>query len=114
MNFAKFLQALGLKQPDAVVDAVVRESSHRDGTLNRRAFLRLAGAGAAGLVVAPSIDLDALLWTPRATILAPTIEEAVLFGGNTFITPEWVSREALRMLTNQLKFTTYVHRQYAA
>jgi hypothetical protein len=64
--------------------------------IDRRRFLQFLGGTAAGVAIAPLIDVERLLWTPKPMILAPTIEELA------FITPNWITMEALRILENNL------------
>lgn len=78
--------------------------------MDRRGFLRLLGMGAVGASAAATFDLERLLWVPGAkTILLPPTE---IFTCNSFITPEWITREALRFLEDQLTFTSQINRHY--
>ena len=101
--------ALGIGESDAKLSAVASEATLRGGGIDRRAFLRLLGSGAAGLVVAPALDLDALIWTPKTIV---TVGE---FAPSYFeMTAEWLTREALRLLEHEVKFANYVNRRYDA
>ncbi len=92
--------------------------------MDRRSFLRTA---LLGTVAVATVDVEQLLWTPKAQIVVPdltvvsgpaafTLEQAldrsVDHGFNGFITPDWVTREALRMLNDQLSFTKKICREY--
>lgn len=82
--------------------------------MNRRGFLGALATLAAGHV----LDPERLLWVPGAkTFFLPSpyvTGEAVLTtaGGHTFLTIDIITREALRVLQNQLKFVELVNRQY--
>lgn len=74
--------------------------------ISRRRFLGLVGAGAAAAVV---IDPAQLLWMPahaEARIVVPEM------GGNIFLTPEWVTREALKVLQQNLTVLSKLNRTY--
>ena len=71
--------------------------------LSRRGFLTALSAAMAGSV----LDPERLLWVPgRKTIFLPPA------AGNTFVTAEWMSREVLRMLSNNLTFAASLNRVY--
>ncbi len=77
--------------------------------MDRRRFLAWLGGTAAGVALAPTLDLERLLWVPGAkTILLPTVEPV------TWLTPGWVTREALEALTQSLRVTYLFNREYDA
>jgi hypothetical protein len=70
--------------------------------MNRRGFLGALATLAAGHV----LDPERLLWVPGAkTIFLPSRTP-------TLLTIDLITREALRVLQNQLTFVTVIHRQY--
>lgn len=94
---------------------------------SRRAFLAgLTAVVASGLVDLSGVDTNKLLWEPgKKTFLLPpevalaTPEEIEALdleigigGGNQFLTIEWITKEALRHLENNLKLTKNFHREY--
>lgn len=68
--------------------------------MSRRAFLAALGVSAAALATAP-FELDVPL----------VLDEQV---GNRFITTEWITREALKVLERNLSFASVIHRRYDA
>lgn len=74
--------------------------------LSRRQFFKLAAAGVIGAAVTSQIDIERLLWVPGAKTYHLTP------GGNTLITPEWMAKEVLRHLQQNLHFTSMVLRNY--
>lgn len=79
--------------------------------MNRRAFFRLVGAGAAGLV----LDPERLLWVPGAKTIflpSPTIYTGHT-AGNTFVAADWLAHEALRVLERELTFMQTINHTYA-
>lgn len=108
MNPLKRLAALvGLRESDALIQAAATEATLRSGAMDRRAFLKIVGAGATAAVVAPSLDFDALLWTPQPIVTVGEIAAEEALVGNAFLTTEWLSLEALRLLTNKLEITRF-------
>jgi len=78
--------------------------------MDRRAFLRALLSGAAGAVAAHTLDLDRLLWMPGArTIFLPPVETFELDPLAAIYT-----REALRILQNNLTFASMINRPYDA
>lgn len=78
--------------------------------IDRRAFLRRLGFGTVGAAAAAIgvFDVERLLWVPgEKTILLPA--PAAL---NTLFNPDWITREALRILKEQLTIAEYVDREY--
>ncbi len=75
--------------------------------LNRRSFLRLFGAGAAAMVLDPEL----LLWKPgEKTIFLPAVQA---FEGNyQLLTIDIITRDALNVLRNNLKFVGSFERPY--
>jgi hypothetical protein len=82
--------------------------------LSRRSFLGLFAASTAAVA---TLDLDHLLWTPgeKTIFLPPAVEiiEDVAIVGNRFVDMQWVTNEALRVLTNELTVTKRINRLYA-
>lgn len=73
--------------------------------MNRRAFLRALGFGVSGLVANVTFDLDRLLWVPgQKTIFIPS--------SITLVSPDWVTREAVKILMHNLRFAQEVNRDY--
>jgi hypothetical protein len=74
--------------------------------IDRRRFLQFLGGTAAGVAIAPLIDVEKLLWTPTKSIY--------LLGddGYVWLTPDWVTREALKILENNLTLTKTFDRYY--
>lgn len=67
MNWQALLSKIGVCEPP--LPDLVREASDRSGTVDRRAFLKIAGVGVAAL----AIDPELLIWTPghKAILLPP-------------------------------------------
>ena len=66
--------------------------------MDRRRFLAWLGGTAAGVALAPTFDVERLLWVPGArTIFIPS--------ARVFVTREWIDRETLRIQKQQLVFT---------
>lgn len=84
--------------------------------LSRRSFLGLLTATTAA---AATLDLDQLLWTPgeKTFFLPPPVEVVDVsleaLGPFGQVDLDWVTRESLRVLNNQLSFAKHVNRQYA-
>ena len=75
--------------------------------MDRRGFLKRLFAGAAGVALAPVLDLERLLWVPgEKTIFLPPVTE---FG---LVTPDWVTREALRILEGKLTLAGSLNREF--
>ena len=75
-------------------------------TMHRRRFLRLLTGSAAGIVLAPALDLDRLLWVPgERTIFLPCQPDLL-------VCEPWLEREALRILENKLRFTWRIIRDW--
>jgi hypothetical protein len=108
MNLFAFVRRL-LGQEDAPSTALaVRAALPQASGLSRRQFLERVVAGAAGAAVASTLDYEQLLWLPSdRTVFLPSewVE-------NTFVTLDWVTREALQMLKNKLSLTSSFNRQY--
>ncbi len=84
--------------------------------IDRRAFLRRLGFGTVAAAAAATgvLDVERLLWTPgEKTIFLPTLEESIGFG-NTFVTPEWVTREVLKTFKKNLALVGHFNRNYDA
>ncbi len=74
--------------------------------LDRRAFLRRLGFGTVVAAAAANgvLDIERLLWVPgEKTIFLPSIKETVVCGNYFAITPDWVTRETLRMFQSNLE-----------
>lgn len=108
-------RVLGQAQTAEIVETA---STIRHG-VDRRTFLRGA---LLGTVAAATLDVEQLLWTPKAQIVVPgpvtlaTEEQVTETLANLFdaqeqrrvtgmVTPQWVTQEALRLLKNRLTFT---------
>jgi len=76
--------------------------------MDRRQFLRRIMAGAAATAAAGMFDPELLLWKPgaRTFFLPPAV------AGNHLISPDWVTQEALRLLTHNLKFVSSLNTEY--
>lgn len=113
----------------------VREAQGIRHGVDRRTFLRGA---LLGTVAAATLDVEQLLWTPKTQIVVPQLTIvsggagwttdlvnyegiatgdlnpiAAFRGKNTYITPQWVTREALKLLEENLKFHGVLSRSYA-
>lgn len=93
--------------------------------MNRRSFLAWLGGTAAGVaaVASGTLDVDRLLWVPgEKTILLPDspsiveYEEAAEYlqnlPANKFMTIDWISRDMLAAMENNLKVTRQISRRY--
>lgn len=69
--------------------------------LSRRQFWKLAASGVVGAVVTANVDIEKLLWVPGEKTYFLPAEKA--FGGNTLITTEWLTKEVLRVMKQNLK-----------
>jgi hypothetical protein len=81
--------------------------------MNRRAFLRVLGLGAATAigVSAGVVDVEQLLWVPgRTTYFDLGAQGPPL----VWLTPDWIPKEALRLLQKNLTFTQQINRGYDA
>lgn len=79
--------------------------------LSRRSFLGFLTAGTVGVA---TLDLDRLLWTPGAKtiFLPPPVEIVEGFEGNSLADFNWLAKEVLRTLKNNLAFANSVNRNY--
>lgn len=76
--------------------------------MDRRSFLRMLGFGtvAAAAAATSVLDLERMLWVPgERTIFIPPV-------GNT-LPLDWVTREGLRILQNNLTLLAKVNREYS-
>lgn len=93
-------------QPDVahILDAAERVPTG----LSRRHFLRTALIGTAAVA---TVDLEQLLWLPGEKTFflpaVPTVEEL-----NTFLSADWIAKESLRILQQQLQLSKHVFRHY--
>ncbi len=72
--------------------------------MDRRRFLAWLGGTAAGVAIAPTLDLDRLLWVPgEKTIFLPALQPINL---------DEFAREWLKLVENNLAFTRYINRHY--
>lgn len=73
--------------------------------LSRRSFLRLFGAAAAGM----ALDPEQLLWVPgQKTIFLPSVVPV----GNSLLTIQMITLDALKVLEANLRFAPMLNRQY--
>lgn len=89
--------------------------------MDRRSFLKTALLGS---VAAATLDVEQLLWTPKTQIVVPDMRTVSLgisdwvetnreiLGAERFVTPEWMTREALRLLEHELAFTRILTNPY--
>lgn len=91
--------------------------------MDRRRFLQILGSSAAVAAVAPMVDLEHLLWHPIGTaqplesyvsqlIKAPSMFAVPEVGGHIFVTADWITREALKLLEEKLNLISKVNRVY--
>lgn len=73
--------------------------------LDRRRFLKILGGSAAVAAAAPLLDLEALVWTPTRSIV-------IVEGPPVFLTADLITREALRILENNLSVVKCFDRLY--
>lgn len=76
--------------------------------MNRRGFLSLFGAAA--VTAAIPLGVADELWTPSKTIFLPPIGGWAR--GNSFLTTDMISREALRVMHQHMRFVTSINRRY--
>lgn len=77
------------------------------GGVDRRRFLAWLGGTAVGVAIAPTLDLEQLLWVPgERTIFLPTVHV------NTLITPEWIVRDMILNWQNSLRFVGRFDRSF--
>lgn len=69
--------------------------------LSRRGFLAALASG----MVAATVDVDKLLWMPGAKKIF--IPEPRIIRGNIFVTPEWVTAEAVKMFNHNIELIKY-------
>lgn len=74
--------------------------------LGRRDFLRRLLTGAAGMAIGAELDIDRLLWVPKPIITVPAAM------GETVVSVDWVTMEALRLLKNNLTLTSTFTRAF--
>lgn len=77
MDWRELLTKLGIGR-DPLQDVLAVEATKRDGTVDRRTFLTLVGATAAGVL----LDTERVLWTPGEKVIveAKTLEDAIAGG----------------------------------
>jgi hypothetical protein len=103
VSWARLLEVLGLGGGDTaqLVDAIGRRQFLR--TLSSTALVATAAA------LVPGGDLERLIWIPgEKTIFLPSLDD----GPVLLLTPEWVVRDAMRVLTNNLQFVKALNRDY--
>jgi hypothetical protein len=76
--------------------------------MDRRSFLRLVSVGSVGLALPVTFDLERALWVPSPRVVVP----ATVVTGNILVTPEWITREALRILKINLNVSQLINRSY--
>lgn len=104
MTWASVLARLGVGSSEA--STILAASATKAGVVDRRAFLGLLAGGVAGTVVAASVDLEALIWTPKSIIVVPAMP-----GTHDGITPQWINREIFKRLRNQMALWNHVNSQ---
>lgn len=105
---ARVRQLLGFDDAPSTAIAVRAALPHASG-LDRRQFLTRVIGGIAGAAAASTLDLEQLLWLPgEKTILIPEFVGPA--AGNTFLTMDWITREALRLLKQNLTFANMISR----
>lgn len=95
--------------------------------MNRRDFLRRLVVGTVGATasIAAGLELDPerLLWVPGQKTFflppAPSIADRVETafrqrGPHVLLTPDWLAREALKVLEDQIAFAKTINRRYDA
>lgn len=85
--------------------------------MNRRKFLAWLGGTAAGVALAGSTDIEAMLWEPgKKTIFdlgdVPVPDYIPLLCGNPLITPDWIVKETLKIFENNLNVAMNMSRYY--
>lgn len=81
---------------------VLDAAAHVPHGMSRRSFLRGALAATA---VAATVDVEQLLWTPgEKTIFLPEFVDVDVYNG--LVTPDWVARQALRLLNKNLRIAS--------
>lgn len=79
--------------------------------MDRRAFLRRFGLGAAAVVTTAVLDPERMLWVPgQKTVFLPPVTR--FKPNNTFLTVDIITREALRALENNLQMLQILERPY--
>lgn len=102
------LRAAFAVTPDDAAD-VVRASARVPAGLSRRRFLRTA---LTATVVAATVDIDQLLWTPgERTIFLPYAEGGP-WRDNFLLTDDMIVQEGLAILKKNLTFIATINRQY--
>lgn len=86
----------------------------RASAMSRRRFLGIVGSTATAAAVAPLVDLERLVWTPGQSIVVPDLGEVAAFGGggNQLLTVDWITKESLRILSENMKMSSMVNRVY--
>lgn len=83
--------------------------------MNRRDFLRVLGVASTAVAATSVFDPEALLWVPgRKTIIdlgAGRHELVSPDDETTFITADWVTKEALMVMKNQLRLAESFDRE---
>lgn len=85
--------------------------------MNRRKFLAWLGGTAAGVALAGSSDIEAMLWEPgKKTVFdlgeVPVPDYLTLLCGNPLITPDWITKETLKIFENNLNFAKHINQHY--
>lgn len=90
--------------PEVDAQAVLQVADRLPTSWTRRRFL---SAALLGTVAASVVDVEQLLWMPaEKTIFLPSPPSLDL------LTPDWISREAMRLLCKNVKFSSSVGRYY--
>lgn len=80
--------------------------------MNRRNFMRLLGIASAGVPGRKTFFLPSLVRGVDYDM--HWYSDPVRRGGNVFLTPDWITREALANLEHTLAFTKLINRDYDA
>ena len=84
--------------------------------MNRRGFLQAILAAAAGPAIVKAANLMPVFTRASSGLLLPTRVDTLYgfaSGGSTLLTIDMITREALKILHDNLTFTSEVNMQYA-
>lgn len=98
----------GHKQAPCEIERVER-------SFDRRGFLSILGGAVAGTAIASTFDVDRALWLPSSKLISAPAQAAISIpsrSGNTFLTPEMITNDVLRILQDQLQISRLVTGNY--